>query len=174
MYSGMRLRHWTSILLALTVLSGCGGGDDGERDRERARLDTLEQRLGALEQRLAAIDKDLPTGERARDDMLALERRMAAVESKAAQALDTAKSAPPAPAPQRRGGRRDVPAPTPSEAAERRAQLETLMNEYRHRLDELRHGPTGSPSDQVAARRALREWYITRRRAIITGATLPD
>jgi hypothetical protein len=177
MYCGMRPRRWTSILLGLTVLSACGGGDGGGRDPERARLDTLEQRLGALEQRLAAIDKDLPTGERMRGDVMALERRVAAVESKATQALETAKTPPPTttPAPARRGARREAsPEATRQETMERRAQLETLMTEYRHRLDELRHGPAGSPADQMAARRALREWYITRRRAIITGTPVPD
>jgi len=166
-----------SILLALTVLSACRGGDDGGGDRERARLDTLEQRLGALEQRLAAIDKDLPTGERMRNDVMALERRIAAAESKATQALETAKTAPPAtvPAPARRGARREMtPEATRAETAERRAQLDTLMTEYRHRLDELRRAPSDSPADQMAARRSLREWYITRRRAIITSTPLPE
>jgi DNA repair exonuclease SbcCD ATPase subunit len=173
----MRLFPRTCILLGLTVLLACGGGEDAGRDRERARLDTLEQRLGALEQRLTSIDKELPSGERLRNDLQELERRLAAAESKAAQALETAKSAPPAPAqaPARRGARRDVtPEPGRPDTVERRAQLETLMTEYRRRLDELRHEPAGSPADQMAARRALREWYVARRRAIIAGAPLPD
>ena len=175
-YSGMRRRAWTSLLLGLTVLAACGGRDDASRDRERARLDALEQRLGALEQRLAAIDKDLPTGERLRSDLQALAQRLGAAESKAAEALERAKSAPPPPPPRPAPrGRRDVaPEPARPDPAERRAQLGVLMTEYRRRLAEVRRQPGVTPADQMAARRAVRDWYIARRRAIIAGEPLPD
>jgi uncharacterized protein len=166
-------RPWTPILFGLILLSACRGGDESAHDRERARLDTVEQRLGTLEQRLAAIDKDLPTGERLRDDLHALEQRVGAVESKATEALETAKSAPTA-APRRKG---DVaPAPPRPAPAERRAQLAALMTEYRRRLADVRRqeSPGASPADQMAARRAVRDWYIARRRAIIGGQPLPD
>jgi hypothetical protein len=180
----MLLRPWPPFLFGLILLSACRGGDEPSHDRERARLDAVEQRLGTLEQRLAAIDKDLPTGERLRNDLHALEQRVGAVESKATEALETAKSArgtgapapsaPPPAAPRRRG---DVtPAPTRLAPAERRAQLAALMTEYSRRLADVRRqeSPGAGPADQMAARRAVRDWYIARRRAIIAGQPLPD
>jgi BMFP domain-containing protein YqiC len=172
----MQLRQWTPILVGLTILSACGGGDEASRDRGQARLDAMEQRLGTLEQRLAAIDKALPAGERLRGDLNALEQRVGAIDAKVTAALEMAKKAPAPAAAQPRAKRDVAPSPARPDAAERRAQLGALMTEYRRRLDEVRRQQQAgtNPMDQMAARRAVREWYIARRRAILAGQPLAD
>jgi hypothetical protein len=176
-YTTMRPHPGTPLLLAFAVVVACGRGDD---TASRGRLDAVERRLDALEQRLAAIDKDLPTGERLRTDLHALEQRLGAVEAKATEALEQAKTAPP-PAPSTAARSKaaappEDPARARQEAMQRREQLSALMAEYRRRLGEIRREqpPGASPADQMAARRAVRDWYIARRRAIIAGEPLPD
>ncbi len=173
MYVGMRLRTSTVLPLVLALVAACGGGKDSG---ERARLDAIDQRLDALDQRLAAIDQSLPTGERLRSDLQSLEQRVSAVESKATQALENARNAPPAATPPAKHGakRDDIPAPARIDTAARRAQLSALMLEYRQRLDAVRRQGAASPEDQMAARRAVRDWYIARRRAILAGVPPPD
>jgi uncharacterized coiled-coil protein SlyX len=172
----MRHHVGTPIVLAFAVLLACGKGDD---TTSRGRLDAVERRLDSLEQRLAAIDKELPTGERLRNDLHALEQRLGAVESKATQALERAKATPP-PAPGAPSQGKQATAAPPerahADAIQRREQLGALMTEYRRRLNEVRRSqpPGASPADQMAARRAVRDWYIARRRAIIAGKPLPE
>lgn len=166
-------RVWVAGLLGLVIVPGCG-----ERDEVlQGRVQALEQRLAAIDQRLAAIDQNLPTGERMRNDLRAVEQRLAAVEAKATEALETAKAPPPPPPPTATGprARREAEARPRPDPEQRRAQLGALMTEYRRRLDEVkRQGAGGNPGEQMAARREVRDWYITRRRAILAGQPLPD
>lgn len=172
----MWLRVWIIGLLGLAAVAGCGERDDALQGRVQA----LEQRLAGLEQRLTSVDKDLPTGERLRNDLRAVEQRLGAVEAKATEALETAKAAPPPTSPAAaaasRGGRESVAGPARPDPAVRRAQLGGLMTEYRHRLDDLKkqQGPEATPAERIAGRREVREWYIARRRAILAGQPLPD
>jgi hypothetical protein len=163
------------LLVGLPMLPACGGRDDTPQGKEQAQLEVIQRRLDALDQRLATTEKDLAAGARLRDDLQALEQRVGAAEAKVSQALEAAKQRPPAPA----AGPTGAPvASAPRHApdpAERRAQLAELMTEYRRRLTALsQQDPQASPSDRMAGRRSLREWYIAHRRAILAGRPLPD
>jgi hypothetical protein len=174
--SRMALRAVTLILVGLPILSACGGHDDATQGQQHAQLDAMERRLDALDQRLAATEKDLAADGRLRDDIHALEQRIAAAEAKVTQALDLAKRPPPPPA-AATGASAAAPArPAPPDPIERRAQLGELMAEYRRRLAALASAQDAqtSPVDRLAARRAVREWYIAHRRAILAGRPLPD
>jgi hypothetical protein len=174
MYTPMVLRVWVIGLLGLVVVPGCGERDD---DALAGRVQALEQRMAAIDRRLAAIDQNLPTSERMQSDLHALEQRLGGVEAKATEALETAKAPPPPRAPTVTGprGRREGEGRSGPDPAERRAQLGALMTEYRRRLDEVkRQGSGTSPAELMAARREVRDWYIARRRAILSGQPLPD
>jgi hypothetical protein len=172
----MTLCAVTLILVGLPLLSACGGHDDATQGQEHAQLDAMERRLDALDQRLATTEKDLAAGARLRDDVHALAERLAAAEAKVTQALDLAKRPPPSLA-AATGAPAGAPArPAAPDPIERRAQLGALMMEYRRRLAALASAqdPQAAPADRLAARRAVREWYIAHRRAILAGRPLPD
>src|SRR5262249_33686491 len=122
--------------------------------------------------------KELPAGERLRNDLHALEQRVGSVETKATQALETAKAPPPprAVAAPPAAGATGPLARAPVDPAERRAQLNTLMTEYRRRLSALstREAAQMSPAERMAARRELSAWFRAHRRAILAGHPLPD
>src|SRR5262245_22947769 len=171
--SRMALRAVTLIVVGLPLLSACGGHDDATQGQEHAQLDAMERRLDALDQRLATTEKELAAGGRLRDDMHALEQRLAAAEAKVTQALDLAKRPPPPAA--ATGATAAAPArPAPPDPIERRAQLGALMMEYRRRLAALAQYSPAAPADRLAARRAVRDWYIAHRRAILAGRPLQD
>ena len=170
----MALRAVTLILVGLPLLSACGGHDDATQGQEHPQLDAMERRLDALDQRLATTEKELAAGGRLRDNLHALEQRIAAAEAKVTQALDLAKRPPPPPA-AATGATAAAPArPAPPDPIERRAQLGALMMEYRRRLAALASDSQAAPADRLAARRAVRDWYIAHRRAILAGRPLPD
>jgi len=84
---------------------------------------------------------------------------------------------PPPPPAAATGASAAAPArPAPPDPIERRAQLGELMAEYRRRLAALASAQDAqtSPVDRLAARRAVRDWYIAHRRAILAGRPLPD
>jgi hypothetical protein len=136
----------------------------------------MERRLDALDQRLATTEKNLAGGAQLRDDVRALGQRLDAAEAKVTQALATAQrpAAPSAAAPG--AGAAAVPPAATLDPSERRAQLAALMTEYRRRLSSLGtdQGAQGDPADRMMARRSLRDWYISHRRAILAGRPLPD
>ena len=172
----MRLRERIAILCGLALATACAEPD---QTAMQGRVQAIEKRLDAIDQRLAALGREVPGDARLRGDLQALERRIAAVESKATEALQTAKSAPAGAAAaaaaagrQRRDAAQHASPPDP---LVRRAQLGSLMTEYRKRLSDLkRQQANASPQEQLAARREVRDWYIARRRAIIAGQPLPD
>jgi hypothetical protein len=174
----MPLRAWSPVLLGVVLLVACGSRDESPSGREQGRLDAVDRRLDALEQRLGAIERDVASAGRVRDDLHAFEQRLGAAEAKATQALDTAKAvpppAPPAAAPHAPGAAAQRPAAV--DPVQRREQIDALMDEYRRRLKELtdQQGAQANPADRMAGRRALRDWYIARRRAILMGRPLPD
>ncbi len=176
----MRFRSLRVLPFVVTTLVACTGPEQGADQRLQARLDALAQRLDAIDQRLGAIDRDLPTGERLRSDLASVEQRLSAVDAKATEALATATKAAAEraaePATGRPGGRTTAPPPSPQvDPTERRNQLGALMAEYRQRLADLQQqGGASSPAERAAARRQVREWYLARRRAILSGRPLPD
>jgi hypothetical protein len=171
----MRSAPLPCLLTVAIAFAACGQPDEATR----ARIDGVERRLDALEQRLAAVAKEIAGEERVREELRALEQRVGAAEAKATQALETARTAPP-PAPaaagRPQGGGATPEAPARPDARERRAQLDALGTEYRRRLAEAdaRLGPDASVTDRIAARRTVRDWYLARRRAILTGQPLPE
>ncbi len=167
------------MALVLVPLAACGE-PDGSIDTLKGRLglDALERRVADLDKRLSAMEKALPATESLRDDVRALEQRLAISEAKAPQVLETGKAAPlpPASLAVSPGG---PAAPLHTErpdAAQRREQLTALSTEYRRKLADLATQRTQNASrlEHSAARRELRQWYIARRRAILRGQPLPD
>jgi hypothetical protein len=173
----MRLRERIAVLCGLALATACAEPD---QTAMQGRVQAIDKRLDAIDQRLAALGRDVPGDARLRGDLQALERRIGAAESKATQALETAKSTPPpagaaAPGPAGRPRREGAQHPSPPDPLVRRAELGSLMTEYRRRLSDLkRQQGNASPQEQLAARREVRDWYIARRRAIISGQPLPD
>jgi hypothetical protein len=174
----MSLRPTALGVLVLASLVACGGPDrPADTRQDRSELDALERRLTDLDRRLSAIEKTPSGADGARADIRALEQRVANSEAKAAQALETAKRAaassrspvvvPGAPAQPVRADQVDP--------EKRREQLNDLSNEYfRKRADLATATQNQSRLEQTAARRELRQWYMSRRRAILRGEPPPE
>lgn len=177
----MRLSARRSLPFVFVALAACTGPDQATEQRLQARFDALAQRLDAVEQRLGAIDRDLPSGERLRSDLAAVEQRLTAVDAKATEALAAATRVAAERAARPADGRPGAAAPARPvpqvDPMERRSQLGALMTEYRQRLADVQtqqHDGAATPAERAAARRQVREWYLARRRAILTGQPLPD
>jgi hypothetical protein len=173
----MRLRERIAVLCSLALATACAEPDRSALD---GRVQALEKRLDAMDQRLATLGRDVPSGEKVRDDQRSLEQRLAAVEAKATEALAAAKAAPPAAAAATGGAgqarRESAARGTMADATARREQLGQLMTEYRRRLADVKRerGANASPAEQMAARREVRDWSIARRRAILSGEAVPE
>jgi len=178
----MPRRSALPLLCGFLSLVACAGPDQGAEQRLQVRLDALDKRLDAVDTRLADLAREQATGQRLRDDLQALDRRLGAIDAKATEALDAATKAAAQRPSAAVAGRPAAPAGAPARGVqpidpqERRAQLGTLMTEYRRRLSELQtqQGAGADPADRMAARRQVREWYLARRRAVLMGQPLPD
>lgn len=158
------------MALVLVPLAACG-------DPDRSGLDALERRLADLDTRLSAVEKALPATQSLRDDIRALEQRLASAEAKAVQALAITKAAPAPSAPPvvSPGGPAAPRQAEPADATQRREQLNDLSTEYyRKRAEMATQTQNASRLEQSIARRELRKWFSTRRRAILRGEPLPD
>jgi hypothetical protein len=160
-------RLYVVIGLAAALVACAPAGDDDHQ--------VLDARLRVLEERATAPASH---SEEVRNDIKALERRLAVLESEVIGltdlvARDLLAGEDGEPDALDEGGRTRPRRPrrTRAEREERRTQLRQLTTEYRERLGELRQQFSDDPRDP-ASQEAIREvldWYRTQRQAILRG-----
>jgi len=157
------MRQWRGcagfVALGLLGMSSCGGREVGDRVRR------LEERVSALEG-AAAPGAPAPAAREATADVLALERRLAALERQVAAATAGGEGA-------LASGPPPVAATRLEQRRERRARLREVAEQYRARLAAIRQSEADPAARQQAVREAL-EWYREQRRAVLAGEEPPN